>query len=160
MYVQVRRAGNMTQGELYAIHIAQECVDQLRVQDFATITAAVGQVNYPSVNGDLDDTNQLFPRPLLHDTSLDYTGSTTTGSGASATTASGNQYVIGQSGYTFHTINPDTGINDDKVKVELLDGPIVGTSVIVNITINYLDTSGAVRQYRTSSLITANGLNS
>lgn len=160
MYTQVRRAANMTQGELYAINVAQECVDQMRVQSWATINQNLSTTNYPLVNGDLDPTNDLFPRPLMHDTSLDYTGSTTTGSGSTQTTSSGNQYALGQSGYTFHTINPDTGVRDDRVKVEILPGPIANESVIINITINYLDTSGAVRSYRASSLVTRNGLNS
>lgn len=160
MYTQVRRATNMTQGELYAMNVAQECIDQLRVQQFSLVQNNSGSVLYPQVNGAGDPTNELFPRALLHDTNLDYSGSTTTTSGGNTTTTNGNQYVMGQAAYTFHTINPDTGVRDDTVKVELADGPIVDHSVNCTVTIKYLDTSGAVRTYTLSSMITDNGLTS
>lgn len=160
MYTQVRRATNMTQGELYAMNVAQECIDQLRVQQFDTVSDSIGTTVYAQVNGAGDPLNVLFPRALMHDTNLDYSGSTTTTTGNTTTTSNGNQYVMGQAAYTFHTINPDTGVSDDTVKVELTNGPIPIHSINATVTVRYLDTSGAVRTYTLSSMITDNGLTS
>ncbi len=160
MYTQVRRATNMTQGELYAMNVAQECIDQLRVQQFDVVSDAIGTSVYPQVNGAGDPNNELFPRALMHDTNLDYSGSTTTTNNGNTTTTNGNEYVMGHSAYTFHTINPDTGLSDDTVKVEIQAGPIPIHSISATVTVRYLDTSGAVREYRLSSMITDNGLTS
>lgn len=160
MYTQVRRATNMTQGELYAMNVAQECIDQLRVQQFNVVLDHSGDTLFPKVNGAGDPTNELFPRALMHDTNLDYSGSTTVTNNGNTTTSNGNEYVMGHAAYTFHTVNPDTGVSDDTVKVELTDGPIPIHSINCTVTIKYLDTSGAVREYKLSSMITDNGLTS
>lgn len=143
MYVQVRRVSNMTQGELYAIAVGQECVDQVRTLNYAYVANNLG-VHYGSLHSNTNDA--LFPRPLMNDPNLDYT-------------ANGNQFVSKGSFYTFHSMNPDTNQRDDSVKIELQPGAIAN-SINVIVTINYLDTSGSVKSWTTRSLITQLGLNS
>lgn len=141
MFVQVRRVGNMAQGELYAILVAQECMDQLRAQSFTFVNANQG-VHYASLN--VASADNVFPRPLMQDPALDYT-------------ALGN-LTASESSYTFHTLNPDTKISDDSVKIQISNGGI-SNSISATVTINYLDTSGAVKSYNSTSLITRYGLN-
>ena len=141
MFAQVRRVGNMAQGELYAILLAQECIDQLRSQSFSFINANQG-VHYASLNAASAD--NVFPRPLMKDPNLDYTGL-------------GN-ISVSDSSYTFHTVNPDTGASDDTIKIGIANGGI-SNSVSASVTINYRDTSGTVKSYTATSLITRFGLN-
>ncbi len=158
MYTSIRRASNMTQGELYAINVAQACIDQVRIHQYNILNENMG-TSFPVVNGTGNPANILFPRPLMKDSAYNYTGSFTTGSGSSAVTSHNSTDVLKQSEYTFHTLNPDTGQRDDTVKVELTAGPIAN-SIMVQVTIDYLDTSGAVKRYQTSSLVTQLGLHS
>lgn len=158
MYTQVRRAGNMSQGQLYAIAVAQECIDQARVITYANLSSPANMgTHYPLVNGRSADINDpIFPHPLMKDYDLDYSGSTTT-TGANPQTSNNNQYVIQGSSYTFKTINPDTGQKDDRVKVVLT--PAQGVAgVQITVEVDYLDTSGAVKTFTTSSLITEFGI--
>lgn len=147
MYTQVRRVTNMSQGHLYAIAVAQECIDQARAVSYASLSAPVNQgVHYPLVNGSMAQINDdIFPHPLMRDSALDWTGN-------------GNQWVTAGSNYTFRTINPDTGARDDTVRVVLGPPPGGVAGVSITVTVDYLDTSGAVKRYQTSSVITQFGL--
>jgi Tfp pilus assembly protein PilV len=143
MYMQTRRVSNMSQGQLVATALAQECVDHLRVMNFAAVTAATPSVHYGSLYTPSADA--LFPRALLVDPSLDYTNQ-------------GDGIVANASTSDFHALNPDTNVADDKVKIELQSA--AGNCVQVIVTIHWRDTSTAIKSYRLTSVLTQNGLGS
>lgn len=149
MYTQVRRVTNMSQGHLYAIALAQECIDQARSVSYASLSSPINMgTHYPIVNGSAAQINDpIFPHPLMRDSALDYTGN-------------GNQWVSQGANYTFRTLNPDSGANDDTVRVILTPAPGGVAGVQVLVTIDYLDTSGAVKRYQTSTVVTQFGLSS
>jgi hypothetical protein len=145
MYCQVRRVGNMSQGHLLATAVAQECLDQLRGLPFTMVSANTG-VHYAQVNG-TGIADVLFPRPLLKDTNLDYT-------------AGGDTLVSKGANYMFHTVNLDTGQNDDTVKVTVTNSAGAIPGLTISVSIRYYDTSGKLKTYTATSFITQNGVNS
>jgi hypothetical protein len=60
-----------SQNELQAAGIAQECIDQLRSQQFSFISQYPGN-HSPILVGTSPSGDAVFPRPLLRDTSLTY----------------------------------------------------------------------------------------
>ena len=146
MYMQTRRVSNMSQGELIATAVAQECVDHLRVMNYSAISAVTPSTHYASLT--TAGADALFPRALLTDATLDYTNM-------------GNSSVVNGQQSVFRSINPDNGNRDDTIKIELSNG-VFGSTPCVRavVTVQWLDTSGAPRSYRLTSFLTENGLGS
>lgn len=146
MYMQTRRVTNISQGELIATAIAQECVDHLRVMSYTTVNAQTPSTHYASLSNSNADT--IFNRALLQDPNLDYTNGNDTA------------VVNGQSS-VFHSLNPDSGAVDDTVKIQLSQQNFGGEPCIgVVVTINWRDTSGSIKSYVLRSFLTENGLGS
>jgi type II secretory pathway pseudopilin PulG len=70
-YAKIRAFNTHAQVRLQASQLAQECVDQLRCQQFNLIVANLGTHNVP-ITGATPTGDVLFPRPLLRDTGLNY----------------------------------------------------------------------------------------
>ena len=146
MYMQTKRVTNMSQGELIATAIAQECVDHLRVMSYSSVNAQTPSTHYASLTN--SGTDVIFSRALLQDPNLDYTNQN-------------NSVVVNAQNSVFHTLNPDTGAEDDSVKIQLETQALGGTPCIgVVVTINWRDTSGSVKSYVMRSFLTENGLGS
>jgi Tfp pilus assembly protein PilV len=150
MYVQVHQMGNMAQGQLNAAAISQEVIDNLRAQSFPSLIANLGTHN-PQVNGAGlgSSTDALFPRPLLTDSTLDYTDN-------------GDPTVsLTNADAAMVTCNPTTGAVTNTITV-ILSQPMGSGStfpVQVAVTICWLDTTGHPRTFNSTSVIAPNGLN-
>ncbi|MBX9686937.1 MAG: hypothetical protein K2X27_09560 [Candidatus Obscuribacterales bacterium] len=146
IYAQTRRMSNVSQGQLLATALAQECIDHLRVVPYTLVAANTG-VHYAQLSGAATQ-DALFPRPLLEDNSLDYT-------------AGGDSTVENASASAFHSLNADTNQDDDTVKVQIVNSSLAGiTGLQVTVSLKWRDSSGSVKSYDSSSFLTPNGLGS
>ncbi len=157
MYSQIHNVGNMSQGQLVAVSLANEVIDQLRATKFANVQANAG-LHTPMVNG-VGNGDVLFPRALLQDTgnyltnngnsTLDYTG------GGDSAVMQGMQNVL-------HTVDPITGAPTNTINVMITNANLGSNSpsCLITVTVAWMDgTAGGQKVYKTSTMLTQLGLN-
>ncbi len=144
-YAKIRSMNVASQTHLQAVAMGQECIDQLRSIPFNNIAGANGTYNVPVVgtaptgvvapNG-----TNLFPRPLLRDTSLKYYGGANQIAGVAADDSQNFLKVV-----------------NNTVTVVIADGGVAGSKDI-SVTIVWNDGKGT-HTYTASSTLTASGIN-
>lgn len=136
-YAQLKATGTHSQAELEAIAIAQECIDQLRVQQYSYIAANLG-THTPTIVGTSPTGDAVFPRPLLRDTTnLTFYNNT-------------ESQVTDQLNYIRATNNQAT--------VTLTQDPNNAQSIDVSVAVVWSDTGGS-HTYTLQTIISSNGLN-
>lgn len=155
MYTQVRRVGNMSQGEFIAAAVAQEAIDHLRSLPFDTVANNLG-TRQVVVNGGATG-DPLFPTALLQDTApfttpngnqnLDYTG----GNGSDTAIAAGANNVL-------RTVSPTTGQLTNTISVDIQ--PWNGSTDTLRITVDiaFLDSSGKPHSVTMGAMLNRLGL--
>lgn len=152
MYVQVRRVGNISQGEYVAAAVAQEIMDHLRSLPFQTVDDNRG-LHQPMVNGIGTPADALFPRALLQDTqpynhlnngnaSLDYTQN-------SDTAVRQGQFNVLRTCDATGAITNTIDVNITRLNVDALS---------VQVVINFLDSNAKPRNYTCTGMLTRRGL--
>jgi type II secretory pathway pseudopilin PulG len=143
-YARIKSFSTHSQTELQAVAISEECIDQLRSQQFSFLLTQLGQHNVlitgTSPNADPLWQNSLpqplFPRPLLRDTSLTYYSNVNT------QTDDTNNYL--------HATNNQVMVN--------LTGQNDNTTILATVTITWSDGNGT-HTYTVETTLTSNGLN-
>ncbi|MBX9569221.1 MAG: hypothetical protein K2X77_10020 [Candidatus Obscuribacterales bacterium] len=152
MYVQVRRVGNISQGEYVAAALAQEIMDHLRSLPFQTVDDNRG-LHQPMVNGAGTPADILFPRALLQDTqpynhtgngniSLDYTQN-------GDTAVSQGQFNVLRTCTPAGALTNTIDVNITRLNIDSLN---------IQITINFLDSNARPRNYVCNGMLTRRGL--
>lgn len=137
-YAKMKAMGVSSQTQLQAIGLAQECIDQLRAQQFFFVLQNLGTHNIP-VNGNSATGDPLFPRPLLRDTQA-------------LTYFNGSAQGINGADDTQNFLR----ITNNTIAVTLAAGN--NGTVDINIVINWADGQGN-HTYTVNSTLTASGLN-
>jgi type II secretory pathway pseudopilin PulG len=134
-YAKIRAFSVQSQTELQAAAMAQECIDQLRAQDFTTtLLPNVGTAHAVPVTGSSPTGDALFPRPLLRDSTMTY-------------------YNNGQVNDTQNVIH----VTNNTVSVSLQQGAAADI-IAVTVIINWSDGRGT-HNYTMQTNLAANGLN-
>ena len=134
-YAKIRAFSVQSQTELQAAAMAQECIDQLRAQDFTTMLLPnVGTVHAVPVSSTSATGDSLFPRPLLRDTTMTYY----------------NNGAVTDTQNVLHVTN-------NTVTVSLQQGS-ASDIIAVTVTVNWSDGRGT-HTYTIQTNLAANGLN-
>ena len=132
-YSKIKSFSTHSQVELQAVAMAQECIDQLRAQQFILLLNNLGTHNVP-VSGVSATGDVVFPRPLLRDTqALTY-------------------YNQGQTNDTQNYIQ----VANNQVVVDLQNG--ANNTIVATVTITWNDGKGK-HNYITQTSLAAGGLN-
>jgi hypothetical protein len=136
-YAQLKQATVHSQAELEAIGIAQECVDQLRVQQFVFLQTNLGTHNVTIVGASPTGDN-VFPRPLLRDTSLTFYNNTAT------QTSDLYNYI--------HAVN-------NQATVTLTQDPNTADAIDASVLIKWNDGQYGLHSYTINTILSSSGLN-
>lgn len=147
-YAKIKSFNVHSQTELQAVGIAQECIDQLRSQQFNWLLAnGMGTHNVPVVGSTSGGTGDaVFTRPLLRDTDMTYYG-------PSQIHYIATNYAVSDAQNYLQVSGPPAGT----VQVTLTAAQN-STLININVVVNWIDGTGP-HTYTCDTSLAGYGLN-